>query len=98
MANRNMPRQHLEIFFAKRLVDQSKMGMRDYSPAVGRGNARAFLAPVLQCIKAEKGQAGDILSRRMDAKDAALFMELIAVKQLLKIHWVMLGVFHAVLG
>jgi len=98
MTNRDMTRQHAEVIFAKGLTDQSKVSMGDDTPAIRRGNARAFLAPVLQCVKTEKGQARNVLSGRMNAEDAALFMEFIAVKQLLKIHWIMLGVFHAVLG
>src|SRR6478752_9566800 len=74
------------------------MGVRNDSLAIGGGDAGAFLSPVLERVKTEKGQASDVLSRRMNAENAAFFMELIAVKQLLKIHWVLLGVFHAVLG
>lgn len=39
--------------------------------AISHGNARAFLAPMLQCLQAEARHAGNVLARRVDAKDPA---------------------------
>ena len=98
MANGDMTRQHAKVIFAERLADQSEMRMRDDSLAVRGGDARAFLTTVLERIETKEGQSGDIFSGRMDSEDATLLMEFIAVEQLLKIHWVLFGVCHAVLG
>src|SRR6478735_10601998 len=97
MSNGNMARQHAEIVFTERLADQSEMSVRDDSITVRGGDAGTFLAPVLERVKSEKGQPGDILSGGMDAENTTLLMEFIAVEQLLKIHWVLFGVYHAVL-
>mgnify|MGYP007091948020 CR=1 FL=1 len=39
--------------------------------AVADGDARGFLAAVLQRVEAEVGQLGDVLARRPDAEDTA---------------------------
>ena len=98
MSNGNMARQHAEIVFTEGLADQSEMRVRDDAIAVRGGDACAFLAPVLERVKTEKGQPGDILTGGVDAENTTLLMEFIAVEQLLKIHWVLFGVYHAVLG
>src|SRR4051812_39365102 len=97
MSDGDMARQHAKIVFAEGLTDQSEVGMRDDSLTIGGGDAGAFLAPVLERVKTEKGQPGDILTGGVDAENTTLLMEFIAVEQLLKIHWVLFGVYHAVL-
>ena len=98
MTNGGMTLQHAKIIFAEGLADQSEMRMRDDSLTVRGGDAGAFLAPVLERVETEKGQPGDILTGSVDAENTTLLMEFIAVEQLLKIHWVLFGVCHAVLG
>ena len=55
------------------LADQPEVLEHQHLGAVGDGDARGFLAAVLQRVQAVVGELGDLFARRPDAEYAALF-------------------------
>ena len=55
------------------LGDQAEVLEHEHLGAVGDGDARGFLAAVLQCVQAVVGELGDFLARGPDPEYATLF-------------------------
>ena len=73
------PRSACRVLFAEGLTDQSELGMREHAARRRRWRCRRSPGPGAEGVEAEKGQPGDILSGRIDAKDAALLVRLVCV-------------------
>jgi hypothetical protein len=66
------------MFLFEDLVDEAHPDVAlDLTVAVGNGNAGALLATVLEGIERKKGEACNVLTRRVDPKDGARFLQLI---------------------
>ena len=66
----------------KTLGDEAHVLVHPQGAPVGDGDPRRLLAPVLERKESEKRKPGDILARRIDSENAALFFERVAVNVL----------------
>ncbi len=71
MPGGKMPGELLQAGFGENLRHQAHRLVQGHAPAIARSDARAFLAPVLEGVKAEIGQLGRVLVT-VNAADAAL--------------------------
>jgi hypothetical protein len=72
VSNTKMSFQTGEDILAKDLTHKSHTLVMAHQSAVGNADAGAFLAPVLEGIKTEVGEAGSVFVS-INAEDAALF-------------------------
>ena len=72
-------RQALDDVFREDLFHMPHALLADQIVAVGGGNARAFLAAMLQGIKSEIGELGGVRVP-IDSKNPAMVMELIDIE------------------
>ena len=69
-----------DLVLVEGLAHQAHGGADADAPAVPRGDAHALLAPVLERVKTEEGDAGHVVAARVHADDAALFAGVIAFR------------------
>ena len=67
--------QFENVFFREYLRDKTHLLMGVNLGAVGGGDAGGFLTAMLECVKAEEGQARRIQAFAVNAENAALFAE-----------------------
>src|SRR5439155_24853307 len=72
VADRGVTRQVAEVVLLEDLRDEAHAAMQVDAESVGRGDAGALLAAVLEGIDAVEGDAGYIFTGRVDAEYAAL--------------------------
>src|SRR5579875_1829810 len=73
--------------FIKNLCYKPHLFMKANVVAIRHGDAGAFLSSVLKGKQAEKGDAGNLFTRGIDAKDSALLFRAIGVLVVAPVFW-----------
>jgi hypothetical protein len=81
VADRHVAFKRPQLLLVEDLADEAGIAQGRDMPALAGGDARGLLAAVLKRVEGEIGQAGDIVSGRVYAEDAALIAWPIAVDQ-----------------
>ena len=74
MSNSDVTLEVGQLVLGERLGNQSHGGMDADFLTVGGGNAGAFLSTVLECVKAEESNSGNIYSGSINAEYTTAFM------------------------
>src|SRR5205814_10154439 len=72
MADRHRAGEGAQLRLVEHLRDETEVAHGHDVAVLRRGDARRLLAPVLERIEGEVGEAGDVRFRRVYAEDAAL--------------------------
>ncbi len=78
MADRHVALQGAQALLVEHLVDEPLVAHGHDVAALGRRDARGFLAPVLQRVEREVGETSDVATRRTDTEHPALVARSIA--------------------
>ena len=77
MSHGELPGKGREVRVGKHLVAETEVLADEDRPAIAHRDARGFLAAMLQGLQAKVGETCHVATRRPDAEDAALLVQLI---------------------